>query len=58
MLKKEKHHRESLKELVEDERWKKKGGPMKTKKEVDIKICECLGGDYDCPKCGGLGVIE
>jgi len=45
--------------LVEDERWKVKGGPMKIKKERDVRICPvCNGLDWDCPRCGGEGVVD
>lgn len=49
-------------DLVEDDRWKKKGGPIK-KKEVEPEVCpDCYGiGTVDkihpCPRCGGEGEI-
>jgi hypothetical protein len=49
---------ERRQELVEDDRWKFKGGPLGTKKHDEPQICpQCQGLDPECPLCEGEGVI-
>lgn len=45
-------------DLVKDDRWKKKGGPIK-RKYPNLDVCTlCYGTNQDCPNCQGLGEVE
>ena len=56
----------SNKRLIADDRWKMKGGPMKTGKELEPKVCpDCDGFGFilegnakiTCTTCDGLGEL-
>jgi len=56
---------------MDDDRWKMKGGPMTTRKDIEPKVCKTCEGYGtlwyydeqenhvygDCPTCGGEGYI-
>jgi hypothetical protein len=55
-MSKDLRHKDRNYDLVEDDRWKRKGVPHLQKKN-EPEVCECKGQDPTCPICEGEGVV-